>query len=85
MSTRWIIGLASGSSVDGVDAALLETEGAGLDLKVRPMMALHQPYSHDLRDLICRVGAGSKAGAATPAAGGGQAWHSAHHGCQQVE
>src|SRR5580704_17130407 len=58
MSTRWIIGLASGSSVDGVDAALLETEGVGLELKVRPLLALHQPYAGDLRDLI-RLVAGS--------------------------
>jgi anhydro-N-acetylmuramic acid kinase len=55
MTTRWIIGLASGSSVDGVDAALLETEGVGLDLRVRPLLSLHQPYSRDLRDLVRRV------------------------------
>jgi anhydro-N-acetylmuramic acid kinase len=52
MTTRWIIGLASGSSADGVDAALLETEGVGLELRARPVLALHQPYSKDLRDLI---------------------------------
>jgi anhydro-N-acetylmuramic acid kinase len=61
MSTRWIIGLASGSSANGVDASLLETEGIGLELRVRPVLALHQPYSPDLRDLIRRAGAGSKA------------------------
>jgi anhydro-N-acetylmuramic acid kinase len=57
--TRWIIGLASGSSADGVDAALLEVEGIGLDLRVRLAHALHQPYGKELRDLILRaVGAG---------------------------
>jgi anhydro-N-acetylmuramic acid kinase len=55
MTTRWIIGLASGSSADGVDAALLETTGAGLELAVRPMRALHLAYPRDLRDLIRRV------------------------------
>jgi anhydro-N-acetylmuramic acid kinase len=55
MPTRWIIGLASGSSAQGVDAALLETEGAGLELRVRPVQALHQPYGRDLRELILRV------------------------------
>jgi anhydro-N-acetylmuramic acid kinase len=56
MTTRWLIGLSSGSSADGVDAALIETEGAGLDLRVRPLHALHQPYPRDLRDLLRRVG-----------------------------
>src|SRR5205814_507082 len=47
-----IIGLASGSCIDGVDAALLEMEGVGLDLKVRPVLCLHQPYAEDLRALL---------------------------------
>jgi anhydro-N-acetylmuramic acid kinase len=55
MSTRWFIGLASGSSADGVDATLLETEGSGLDLRVRPLHTLHQPYGRELRELIQRV------------------------------
>ena len=54
MTTRWLIGLASGSSADGVDAALLESEGAGLELKARLLHALHQPYGRDLRELIVR-------------------------------
>jgi anhydro-N-acetylmuramic acid kinase len=64
MTTRWIIGLASGSSIDGVDAALLEIEGAGLDLRVRPVLALHQPYARELRELSRRV--------ATPGQTGGK-------------
>jgi anhydro-N-acetylmuramic acid kinase len=55
VTTRWLIGLASGSSGDGVDAALLETGGVGLDLRARPLHALHQPYSRDLRDLLRQV------------------------------
>jgi anhydro-N-acetylmuramic acid kinase len=57
MPTRWVIGLASGSSAQGVDAALLEIEGAGLELRVRPHQALHQAYGRELRDLIGRVSA----------------------------
>src|SRR5262249_27473820 len=63
MTTRCIIGLSSGSSTDGVDAALLETEGAGLELRVRPVLALHQPYHGDLRDLIRRMSTPGKADA----------------------
>ncbi len=55
MTIRWIIGLASGSSADGIDAALLETEGVGLDLRVRLLHALSQPYGKELRDLILRA------------------------------
>ncbi len=43
MTPRWIIGLASGSSVDGVDAALLELEGVGLELRVRQVRACTSP------------------------------------------
>lgn len=56
VGTRWFIGLASGSSGDGVDAVLLETAGLGLDLRVRLLHALHQPYGNELRQLIRRVG-----------------------------
>jgi anhydro-N-acetylmuramic acid kinase len=57
MTTRWLIGLASGSSVDGVDAALIEIEGVGLELRAGLMHALHYPYPRDLRELILRTGA----------------------------
>src|SRR5271165_3519524 len=52
MTTRWIIGLASGSSADGVDAALLEVEGAGLDVRPRLLQSLSQPFGSDLRELV---------------------------------
>lgn len=55
MTPRWFIGLASGSSVDGVDAALMELENAGLDLRVRQVQGMHQPYGQELRSLIRRV------------------------------
>jgi anhydro-N-acetylmuramic acid kinase len=59
MTTRWIIGLASGSTADGVDAALLEVEGVGLDLRVRQLFGLHQPYPADLAELIRRTSSGA--------------------------
>jgi anhydro-N-acetylmuramic acid kinase len=55
VTARWLIGLASGSSADGADAALLEAQGVGLDVRVRLLQALHQPYGKELRDLILRV------------------------------
>jgi anhydro-N-acetylmuramic acid kinase len=55
MTTRWVIGLASGSAADEVDAALLELDGAGLDLRPRVAGALRQPYGAELRDLIRRA------------------------------
>jgi anhydro-N-acetylmuramic acid kinase len=55
MTPRWVIGLASGSSADGVDAALIELDGAGLDLRMRQVVGLHQPYGPDLRDWLRRL------------------------------
>jgi anhydro-N-acetylmuramic acid kinase len=55
MTPRWFIGLASGSSVDGVDAALMELEGAGLDVHVLQVHGMHQPYGQELRALIRRA------------------------------
>ncbi|HEY1861743.1 MAG TPA: anhydro-N-acetylmuramic acid kinase, partial [Gemmataceae bacterium] len=55
MPARWFIGVTSGSSADGIDAALLEIEGVGLNLKVRIAQTLHQPYGQDLRNLLLEV------------------------------
>jgi anhydro-N-acetylmuramic acid kinase len=54
MTSRWIIGLASGHSGDGVDAALAELEGVGLELRVLQVRGLHQPHSPEVRELIRR-------------------------------
>src|SRR5262245_25836896 len=56
MNTRHIIGLSSGSSLDGVDAALVEAQGAGLDLRPRLAHFVHQDYPRDLRELLTKVG-----------------------------
>jgi anhydro-N-acetylmuramic acid kinase len=59
MTTRWIIGLASGTSADGVDAALLEISGVGLEMQVRLARALHQSYGPELHALIQQVSTAS--------------------------
>src|SRR3954471_16872478 len=55
MNQRWVIGLASGSSTDGIDAVLLDLDGVGLESHVRQLHYIHQPYPAELRDLIRRV------------------------------
>ncbi len=52
MPTRWVIGLASGSSGDGVDAALVELQGVGLEMRSRLLHALEQPFPAELRELV---------------------------------
>jgi anhydro-N-acetylmuramic acid kinase len=58
MPSRWLIGLASGSGSDGVDAALLELQGIGLDARLQQAHGLHQAYPPDLRELINKVSSG---------------------------
>jgi len=58
-TTRWIIGLAPGSSFNGVDAALLEIQGTGLDASARPAHLFHQPYARDLRQLLLQATSGA--------------------------
>lgn len=55
MAPRWIIGLAAGASGEGVDAALLQVHGTGLDLRVDGLHGLHQPYPAELRDRVRQV------------------------------
>ncbi|MDZ8223095.1 anhydro-N-acetylmuramic acid kinase [Nostoc sp. ChiVER01] len=57
VSTR-VIGLISGTSVDGIDAALVEISGTELDLKIELLAGATYPYSAELRERILAVGAG---------------------------
>ncbi|WP_338038762.1 anhydro-N-acetylmuramic acid kinase [Neosynechococcus sphagnicola] len=54
-----VIGLMSGTSVDGIDAALVEISGMGFDLQVQLLAGNTYPYAPDLREQILAVGAGS--------------------------
>jgi anhydro-N-acetylmuramic acid kinase len=58
MTTRWVIGLASGSGDNGVESALVQAEGAGLELQVKPVHTLHLGFPRDLRELLVRVESG---------------------------
>jgi anhydro-N-acetylmuramic acid kinase len=53
---RWIIGAMSGTSADGVDAALVRLEGSGADLSARLITHDHVDYPAELREAIfgCR-------------------------------
>jgi anhydro-N-acetylmuramic acid kinase len=53
-----VIGLISGTSVDGIDAALVDISGTELDLKVELLAGATYPYPAELRERILAVGAG---------------------------
>jgi anhydro-N-acetylmuramic acid kinase len=56
MDQRRFIGLSSGTSINGVDAALVETTGTGLDLRPRLVHFIHQSFTRELRELLLRPG-----------------------------
>ncbi len=53
-----VIGLMSGTSVDGIDAALVEISGAVEDLQVTLLAGHTYAYPDDLRQWVLAVGAG---------------------------
>ncbi|GAB4472101.1 MAG: anhydro-N-acetylmuramic acid kinase [Elainellaceae cyanobacterium] len=54
-----IIGLISGTSVDGIDAALVETDGTGWEIRATLLNGLTVPYPAELRSRILAVCAGA--------------------------
>jgi anhydro-N-acetylmuramic acid kinase len=54
-----VIGLISGTSVDGIDAALVDISGTDLDLKVELLTGATYPYPPHLREQILAVCAGA--------------------------
>jgi anhydro-N-acetylmuramic acid kinase len=54
-----VIGLISGTSVDGIDAALVEIFGTELDLKIELLAGKTYPYPPELREKILAVCAGA--------------------------
>jgi anhydro-N-acetylmuramic acid kinase len=59
---RLCIGLMSGTSLDGMDAALVEIEGSGLDTKVNLREFYTLPYDGDLRALLLEAAMGETGG-----------------------
>ena len=55
-----VIGLMSGTSVDGIDAALVEITGTTVDLRVELLAGETYPYPDDLRSQILAVCSGKK-------------------------
>ncbi|MDZ8183282.1 MAG: anhydro-N-acetylmuramic acid kinase [Nostoc sp. ChiSLP02] len=53
-----VIGLISGTSVDGIDAALVEISGQELDLKIELVAGQTYPYPAELREKILALCAG---------------------------
>ncbi|BAY38294.1 anhydro-N-acetylmuramic acid kinase [Nostoc sp. NIES-2111] len=53
-----VIGLISGTSVDGIDAALVEITGTDLDIKVELLAGETYPYPAQLRERILAICAG---------------------------
>ena len=54
-----VIGLMSGTSVDGIDAALVEISGSDLDLKIELLAGATYGYPTELREKILAVCAGT--------------------------
>ncbi|MDE3226691.1 MAG: anhydro-N-acetylmuramic acid kinase [Nitrospirota bacterium] len=53
-----VVGLMSGTSGDGVDAALVDIRGAGLDLRVAPLAFAPTPYPADLQRRVLNLCSG---------------------------
>jgi anhydro-N-acetylmuramic acid kinase len=56
---QYVIGLISGTSVDGIDAALVEISGSNLDLSVNLLNGATYPYPENLRSQILSVCGGT--------------------------
>lgn len=60
--TLRVIGLMSGTSADGMDAALTEITGFGLNTRVRSLAFVSIPYTEDVRREILRLTSGTAGG-----------------------
>lgn len=55
---RLVVGLSSGTSADGVDAALVRIEGSGLELKAQMLLHDTYPYPDHIREAVLSVSDG---------------------------
>jgi len=60
--TLRVIGLMSGTSADGMDAALTEISGSGIETRVRQMAFVSLPYPDEIREEILRLASGEAGG-----------------------
>lgn len=51
---RHVVGLMSGTSLDGIDAALVYLEGSGRNLHLSLEAFIHRPFPEALRTLLLR-------------------------------
>ena len=58
-----VIGLMSGTSADGIDAALCEIEGYGTDTKIKQLDFLFTPFPTEVRDKILWIASGNECNA----------------------
>jgi anhydro-N-acetylmuramic acid kinase len=54
-NVRCVLGLMSGTSADGADAALVEIEGSGPELSWKLLAFEHRPYPEDLRERLMEL------------------------------
>ena len=53
-SKRFVVGLMSGTSLDGVDVAIAEIKGSGTSLSIKTRAFASQPYDEKLKQRILR-------------------------------
>ena len=59
---RLVIGLMSGTSADGVDAALCRIHGSGTDTRVEQLAFVCQPYPARVRERLLALAGGETGG-----------------------
>lgn len=60
--SRYIIGLMSGTSADGIDAVLTQISGYGREIKVKQLDFLFVPFDRQVRERIMQIGEGTFGG-----------------------
>lgn len=61
---KLVIGLMSGTSVDGIDAVLTKISGCGVETKVEQLEFLFVPFEHQIRERLIQIAEGTYGGTA---------------------